>query len=56
MPSFEPSKSEVCVTSTPSGRDVSSTAKPWFWLVISTRPVASSFTGWFAPRWPILSL
>ena len=35
---------------------LSSTAKPWFWLVISTRPVARSFTGWFAPRWPHLEL
>ena len=26
-----------------------STAKPWFWLVITTRPVSRSFTGWFAP-------
>ena len=33
-----------------------STAKPWFWLVISTLPVARSFTGWLAPRWPRSSL
>ena len=29
-----------------------STAKPWFWLVISTWPVSRSCTGWFAPWWP----
>ena len=29
-----------------------STAKPWFWLVITTRPVSRSFTGWLAPWWP----
>ena len=28
------------------------TAKPWFWLVTSTRPVRRSSTGWLAPRWP----
>ena len=33
-----------------------STAKPWFWLVTSTRRVARSITGWFAPRWPNGSL
>ena len=32
------------------------TANPWFWLVTSTRPVARSSTGWFAPRWPNGSL
>ncbi len=36
----------------PSG----STAKPWLWLVISTRPVARSSTGWFTPRCPNRSL
>ena len=32
------------------------TAKPWFWTVTSTRPVSTSRTGWFAPRWPNGSL
>ena len=32
------------------------TAKPWFWLVISTLPVMRLRTGWLAPRWPNLSL
>ena len=31
---------------------LSSTAKPWFWLVMNTRPVSRSCTGWFAPWWP----
>ena len=30
----------------------SSTAKPWFWLVMLTRPLSRSFTGWLAPWWP----
>jgi hypothetical protein len=30
----------------------SSTAKPWFWLVMLTRPVSRSLTGWLAPWWP----
>ena len=33
-----------------------STAKPWFWLVISVRPVVRSLTGWLAPWWPNASL
>ena len=33
-----------------------STAKPWFWEVMSIRPPASSLTGWLAPRWPNGSL
>ncbi|KFC52917.1 hypothetical protein GY12_15560 [Micrococcus luteus] len=33
-----------------------STAKPWFWEVMATRPVALSSTGWFGPRWPNFSL
>ena len=33
-----------------------STAKPWLWRVISTRPVAMSSTGWLMPRWPNGSL
>ena len=31
------------------GKVASSTAKPWFWLEMSTRPESSSATGWFAP-------
>ena len=39
-------------------RESASTAKPWFMLVISTRPDVSPhpsptrWTGWLAPRWP----
>ncbi len=29
-----------------------STAKLWFWLVISTRPVPRCCTGWLPPWWP----
>src|SRR5204863_224473 len=36
--------------------DSGSTANPWFWAVISTLSVTRSFTGWFAPWWPNLSL
>ena len=36
----------------PSG----ATAKLWFWLVISTPPVASRRTGWLPPWWPNGSL
>ncbi|MCY1368607.1 hypothetical protein D9M69_556030 [compost metagenome] len=35
-----------------AGRFFSSTAKPWFWLVMLTRPLSISFTGWLAPWWP----
>ena len=35
-----------------AGRLSASTAKPWFRLVISTRPSARRLTGWLAPRWP----
>ena len=38
--------------STPRGSVWLSTVKPWFIEVISTLPVASSFTGWLAPWWP----
>ena len=38
------------------GSVAGSTAKPWFWVVISTLPVRSLRTGWLAPRWPNLSL
>ena len=34
------------------GSVASSTAKPWFWLEMKTRPVSRSITGWFAPWWP----
>jgi sulfur-oxidizing protein SoxA len=34
-----------------AGSVSSSTAKPWFWLVMLTRPVSRSFTGWLAPWW-----
>jgi hypothetical protein len=35
-----------------AGSAFSSTAKPWFWLVMLTRPLSRSFTGWLAPWWP----
>ncbi|MNR58615.1 hypothetical protein D3C85_1796570 [compost metagenome] len=34
-----------------AGSDSMSTAKPWFWLVMLTRPVSRSLTGWLAPWW-----
>ena len=37
-PSFEPSNSDTCVTLAVGGSVSGSTAKPWFWLVISTLP------------------
>ena len=45
--------SSVSIVRAPSGP---STANPWFWLVMSIRPVSRSLTGWFAPRWPNGSL
>ena len=48
-PCSVPSNSDTCVTRTFAGSDAGSTAKPWFWLVISTCPVSRSSTGWFAP-------
>jgi hypothetical protein len=49
-----PSNSDTWVTRRFAGRVASgSTAKPWFWLVISTWPLVSrSLTGWLAPWWP----
>ena len=35
---------------------LSITAKPWFWLVISTVLVSKFLTGWLHPRCPNLSL
>ena len=52
MPCSEPSNSERCVARTFAGSVASSTAKPWFWLEMNTRPESSSITGWFAPWWP----
>src|SRR6185369_5258298 len=49
MPCSEPSNSERCVGRTFAGSVFSSTWKPWFWLVMKTRPVSRSCTGWFAP-------
>ena len=40
----------------PRRRREGATAKPWFWLVTSTRPLRRSSTGWLAPRWPNGSL
>jgi hypothetical protein len=51
-PCSEPSKSESWVGSSSAGKVAGSTAKPWFWLEIRTRPVARSRTGWLAPWWP----
>ena len=55
-PSTVPSERCRWVTCSSVGRVASSTAKPWFWAVISTRLVSRSSTGWFAPRWPNFSL
>ena len=42
MPCSEPSNSDRWVARTFAGSVASSTAKPWFWLVIITRPVSRS--------------
>ncbi len=42
----------ACVAFTLGGSVFSSTAKPWFWLVMKTRPLSRSCTGWLAPWWP----
>ena len=47
-----PSNSETCVATRLAGSVAGSTAKPWFWLVIDTRPELVSLTGWLAPWWP----
>ena len=47
-----PSKSDTCVGRIVGGSDFGSTAKPWFWLVMLTRPLSRSLTGWLAPWWP----
>src|SRR5207342_1472990 len=52
MPWLLPSNNERCVTRTLAGNVDSSTAKPWFWLVMRTRPLSRSITGWFAPWCP----
>ena len=52
MPCRLPSNSDTCVTRAFAGSVAASTAKPWFWLVMSTCPVSRSSTGWFAPWWP----
>ena len=54
-PSIELSLRFMCVTSRQSGTDSGKTAKLWFWLVISTCPVARFFTGWLQPWCPNLS-
>ena len=51
-PCSVPSNSLTCVGRRLAGSDASSTAKPWFWLVMLTRPLSRSFTGWLAPWWP----
>ena len=38
------------------GKLSSSTANPWFWLVISMVLFPIFLTGWFIPRWPNFSL
>ena len=45
-------QADTCVGRRLAGSVFSSTAKPWFWLVMLTRPVSRSFTGWLAPWWP----
>ena len=47
----QPEAGGVRVSPVPFSDSVS-TAKLWFWLVISIRPVSRFFTGWFPPRWP----
>src|SRR4029079_14746368 len=42
----------VSAISPSSAHPSGSSAKPWLWLVISTRPVRASRTGWFTPRCP----
>ena len=42
----------LCVARTLAGSVFSSTAKPWFWLVMKTRFESRSCTGWLAPWWP----
>ena len=44
------------MTSASPPSEPSATAKLWFWLVISTAPVASRRTGWLPPWWPNGSL
>ena len=58
MPSTTPSLAQVWLT-TAGPKSVSkrspaspSRAKPWFWAVIATLPVAWSITGTLMPRWP----
>ena len=51
-PCSVPSNSETCVATRLAGSVAGSTAKPWFWLVMDTRPELDSLTGWFAPWWP----
>ncbi len=46
----------IWLTFNPSLREEASTAKPWFCDVIYTFPFLRSFTGWFEPLWPYLSL
>src|SRR5690606_21983782 len=45
IPCRLPSNSERCVAVTLAGSVASSTAKPWFWLVIITLPDSRSITG-----------
>ena len=49
---MEPSNSDTWVTRKFGGSVSGSTAKPWFWLVMSTWPPSKSLTGWLAPWWP----
>ena len=45
MPSTVWSFRLIRFTATSPGSESGATAKPWFWAVISTRPVSRSFTG-----------
>ena len=51
-PCSVPSNRLIWVARRLDGSVSASTAKPWFWLVMLTRPLARSFTGWLAPWWP----
>jgi hypothetical protein len=48
-PSTVPSFRFTWVIRAAPPRERGSTEKLWFWLVISTLPVARSFTGWLQP-------
>ena len=52
IPSHTPSFRLTWVSSARPASESAATAKLWFWLVISTRPLESCWTGWLPPWWP----